>query len=70
VSSSSQSTPTSVNSLDADQTAITCTRARADRAERGVSTLFASLPAEHDEREGTTMAIGLALLTGFALMLM
>lgn len=54
--------------LDADQGALT--RAGADAIARGVSTLFSSLPAEHDEREGTTMAIGLALLTGFALMLM
>jgi hypothetical protein len=55
-------------SRNADQSALT--RAGADAVARGVSTLFRSLPAEHDEREGTTMAIGLALLTGFALMLM
>jgi len=37
---------------------------------RGVSTLYESLPADHDHREGTVTAIGLSLLTGFALMLL
>ena len=37
---------------------------------RGVSTLYDAMPADHDHREGTVSAIGISLLTGFALMLL
>ena len=37
---------------------------------RGVSTLYSSLPNGRDNQEGTVKAIGLSLLSGFALMLM
>lgn len=37
---------------------------------RGVSTLFDAIPPDEEHREGTVKAIGISLLTGFALMLL